>query len=186
MTVSRLPLALIILLSGCVSAYDLIEPQRTSIDDHYTVDPQIYWSSMGNGKVETWTVDGPSLQALQFVKGLEHGDKLVGGGRSKENHAEFKKDMTATEIQEYVLDNFHTRGYAQVESIGLEPRNFGDVEGFLFEMKYVNPHGLDGQGMVAGAVVQDRLHLIIYSGVDHYYTKYQSYVVQLIDSIQIQ
>ena len=173
-----------LLLTSCIGAYDLIEPERRSIGDGYTVDPQIYWNSMENGKVETWTIDGPSLQALQFVKGLEHGDILVSTRRSK-SPAEFKKDMTPTEIQEYVLDSFHKRGYVQVDSLGLKPKGFGDLEGFWFEMTYVNPHGLDGQGMVAGAIMQDRLHLIIYSGVDHYYTKYHSYVVQLINSIQL-
>lgn len=168
---------------GC-SNYNLIEPQRTTIGDYYTVDPQIIWSRLSNGKLETWTVDGPSLQSLHFVKGLEQGDQLVGRDLSQ-NYPDFKKDMTILEIQEFIVDNFTRRGYAQVDEMNLRPQKFGTVDGFGFDMTYVDPNGLDGQATVAGAVVEDRLHLVIYSGVAHYYTKHKAQVDRLIESIEM-
>ena len=173
-----------VFLTGCGGTYSLVEPQTTSIDDHYTVHPQIIWSSLRKGKVETWTVDGPSLQTLHFVKGLEHGDQLVGGS-SNNNHPEFKHDMTVLEIQEFVVDNFSRRGYAQVKEKSLRPQKFGEVEGFWFDMTYVDPNGLDGQATVAGAVVKKQLHLIIYSGIAHYFSKHKDHVDRLIESIEM-
>ena len=178
-----LSVSVYLFLVGC-GTYNLVEPKRTTIGDHYTVHPQTIWSTVRNGKVETWTVDGPSLQSLHFVKGLEHGDQLVGGG-SNENHPEFKKDMTVLEIQEFIVDNFSRRGYAQVDEMNLRPQKFGPVDGFWFDMTYVDPNGLDGQATVAGAVINDRLHLIVYSGIAHYFTKHQAHVVKIIESIEI-
>ena len=177
-------LIICLFLTGCGGTYSLIDSERTSIGEHYSVDPQIIWSSLRNGKVETWTIDGPSLQTLHFVKGLKHGDQLVGGA-SNANHPTFKKDMTALEIQEFIVDNFSRRGYVQVEEMSLRPLKFGHAEGFGFDITYVDPNGLDGQATVAGAMINDRLHLIIYSGIAHYFTKHQAHVDKLIQSIEI-
>lgn len=175
------------LLSGCVATgYTLIEPRRTAIGNLYTVEPQIAWSSLKRGKVELWTVDGPALEAIRFVSALSDGDGLF-EEKGKEKGPTFKREMTATEIMEFIVDSVAGSGAEKVEATGLRPQKFGNVEGLRFEMRFVTRRGLEGEGLVVGAVVQEKLYLVMYSGARaHYYPKYKDQVDRIIESIRMQ
>ena len=80
--------------AGCVQITQ-IDPQNRLIGDVYSIDPQITWSAMEDGKSEIWTVDGVSLQAVRFVKGLEDGDTLFEPEHGQEL-PKFHKDMRET------------------------------------------------------------------------------------------
>ncbi|MFQ5684385.1 MAG: hypothetical protein ACE5HC_14085 [Candidatus Binatia bacterium] len=177
--------ALALILTGCV-AYSLVEPRRTSIGDLYTVDPQIAWSSTSQGKVEVWTVDGPTLQAIRFVKGLET-DEVLFEAKDEEKRPKFRKHMTPSEIMEFVVDSLTVVGAQKLQATNLRPEKFGSVQGFRFEMRFASKEGLEEQGFVIGAVVEERLHLIMYMGIrEHYYPKHKDHVEQIIQSIQMQ
>ena len=95
--------------------------------------------------------------------------------------------MTPSEIMELVVDSVSTQGLERVEATGLRPEKFGAAQGFRFEMTFVTGQGLEGQGSVVGAVVKERLDLIIYSGLRaHYYPKYKDRVERIIESIRMQ
>ncbi|MBI2080419.1 MAG: hypothetical protein HYT86_01640 [candidate division NC10 bacterium] len=95
--------------------------------------------------------------------------------------------MTPTEIMEFAVDSLAAAGLEKVQASGLRPERFGTAQGFRFEMTYLTRQGLEGQGTVVGAVVNERLHLIIYSGARaHYYPKYRDHVERLIQSIRLQ
>lgn len=179
--------ALVMLLTGCAT-YKLIEPGRTAVGDLYTVDSQISWSSTRTGKIELWTVDGHSLQAIRFVNGLVDGETLFGGKRTdNKKMPTFRKHMTISEIMEFVVDSVALQGLQRVESAALRPYEFGNNQGFRFELTYVMSIGLEGQGAVVGAVVQERLYLIMYSGTRaHYYSKHKDHVERIIESIRMQ
>lgn len=173
-------------ISGCVAGFTLIEPRRTAIGDLYTVEPQIAWSSIKRGKVELWTVDGPALEAIRFVSALSDGDPLFEGG-DKEKKPQFKKGMTATEIVEFIVDSVAPQGAEKVEARGLRPEKFGNAQGFRFEIQFVTTQGLEVQGLVVGAVVKEKLHLVMYSGARaHYYQKHKDHVERIIESIRMQ
>lgn len=177
--------ALAIILTGCAT-YSLVESRRTAIGDLYTVDPQIPWSSTQTGKMEVWTVDGPSLQAVRFVKGLEDGEALF-GGKTEKKRPKFTKAMTATEIMEFVVDSVTALGAQRVEAANLRPQRFGNVQGFRFDLKFASQAGLEEEGLVVGALVKERLHLIIYSGVRaHHFPKHKNHVERMIESISMQ
>ncbi len=181
-------LTLVMLLTGCATPYTLIEPGRTAVGDLYTVESQISWSSTRTGKIELWTVDGNGLQALRFVNGLADGETLFEGKR-KDNKKmpTFRKNMTISEIMEFVVDSVALQGLERVESAGLRPYKFGNTQGFRFELSYVSSKGLEGQGAVVGAVVRERLYLIVYSGTRaYYYPKHRDHVERIIGSIRMQ
>ena len=177
---------LAVLVTGCATAYTLVEPRRTAIGDVYTVEPQIPWSARKAGKRELWTVDGPALQAIRFINGLVDGEPLFEGG-GKEKRPTFRKTMAATEIMEFVVDSLALAGLEKIETTGLRPEQFGGSQGFRFDMSFVTRQGLEGQGTVVGAVLKEKLHLIIYSGTRaHYYPKHKEHLERIIQSIRTQ
>jgi hypothetical protein len=172
------------LLAGC-AGYSLIEPQRIAVGDLYTVEPQIRWSATRMGKAEIWTVDGPALQAVRFVTGLKDGEALF-ESKTLAKRPPFKKDMTASEVMEFVVDSLSVQGGQKVVTRNLRPMPFGRIPGFRFDMTFVSREGLEEEALVAGAVVQERLLLIIYSGTHaHYFPKYKAEVERLIESIRM-
>ncbi len=177
--------AVVVVLTGCAT-YSLIEPRRTAIGRHYTVEPQMPWSSATVGKIEVWTVDGPSLQAMRFVKGLQDGEVLL-PGKDEDKRPKFKKSMTPTEIMEFVVDSIALAGGEKVRGANLRPQKIGAVEGFRFELSFIPKGGLENEGMVMGAVVKEQLHLIMYTGVRaHFYSKFREPVERVIESIRWQ
>jgi hypothetical protein len=181
----RLPaLTFALLVAGCAT-YSLIEPKRTAVGDLYTVEPQIRWSATRVGGVEIWTVDGPSLQAIRFLKGLRDGDPLF-EGKTQAKRPQFKKDMSASDIMEFVVDSLSVQGSQKIATRNLRPAPFGNNPGFRFEMSFVSREGLDQEALVEGAVIAERLHLIIYSGARaHYFPKYKPEIERLIESIRM-
>ncbi|MGH7407464.1 MAG: hypothetical protein ACREKF_05580, partial [Candidatus Methylomirabilales bacterium] len=131
-------------------------------------------------------VDGPGLQAIRFVNGLAEGEALFDGG-GKEKRPTFRKTMAATEFMEFVVDSLALAGLEKIQPTGLRPESFGGPQGFRFDMSFVTRQGLEGQGTVVGAVLKEKLYLIIYSGARaHYYPKYKEHVERIIQSIRTQ
>ncbi len=187
MTNERTCIALLlgaILLGGC-TRYSLVEPRTRTVADLYTVEPQIPWSSVTDGSWEVWTVDGPSLEALQFLTGLGDGQPLF---RSKDDakRVKFRKGMTASEIVELVVDSLSAVGAEKVTAIGLRPEKFAGVDGFRFDLKFQTKNGLDKQGVVVGALAKERLYLIMYSGLaQHYFSKHREDAERVIRSVRL-
>ena len=182
--------AVAILVAGC-GTYRLVEPRRTAIGDLYTVEPQVRWSAFRRGVIELWTVDGPSLQALRFVKGLKDGESLFYSRSSNEENSakrpEFSLKMTASEIADFVADSMSALGAEKTEIKGLRPATFGSAQGFRFELTFLSRKGLEERAMAAGAVIKGKLYLLLYSGIEvYYYPKHIRDVEKMIQSIQFQ
>jgi hypothetical protein len=159
-----------LLVSGC-AAYTLVEPRPVTIAGVLVVEPQIAWSSISSAEWETWTVDGTSLQALQFRTGLAPGDRLFSRGSDK--RPRFRTDMTPTEVMEFFVDSMADAGAQQINATGLRPVPFAGTDGFRFEWTLATRQGLAKRGFTVGAIVKDKLYLVAYSGAaDHYYAKH--------------
>ena len=175
---------LALLITACVR-YSLVESEKVAIGDVYTVDAQIAWNRISEGKTEIWTVDGPLLQELRFIKGIDDGDALFRGGVGKKLPP-FKSKMTAIEIKELFETSLAQIGVARMRTLNLRPESFGPVAGFRFEFTYARKDGLEKQGFALGAVIDEKLHMIIYSGTRlHYYPKRKDDVERLIRSIRM-
>jgi hypothetical protein len=179
---------LLITLAACTH-YSLVEAKKQKIGGAYTVDAQIAWNKHAEGKVETWTVNGPGLEVLYFIKGLDDGDALFIRPRGTAKEIEFpayRAGMTASEVMEFVVDSLGRTGAADLEAQGLQPAQFGPVPGFRFELSYATANGLEMSGLAAGAVIEDELHLILYTGARvHYFPKYRNDVERLLGSIEM-
>ena len=171
-------------LSGC-AAWTLVEGERQHVAGRYWVAPQIAWSRFKQGDVEVWTVDGAPLQALRFFDALDDDEPLFRSPvQSDDKLPRFRSNMTATEVQEFVVHSVERSGGAQVKASGLRPWSFGALQGFRFELEFRNEGGLEMQGVLVGVVDGEKLFLIAYTGTRaHYYPKYLPAVERLLASI---
>jgi len=193
------------LLTACAS-YSLVKAERRSVGDFYTVKPQIEWSSTSGEKLEMWTVDGPSLEALFFVNGLTDGDTLFRSSKDEQKQVTYREGMTPTDVVEFVVASLESAdraatlaavnagttmlredqmGAAMVEASNLRPTQFGHLPGFRFDLSFLSPEGLERDGLVVGTTSGTELYLIIYLGArTHYFPKYKAQVEEIIASIE--
>lgn len=171
-------------LAGCAQ-FNLVEPTRTMIGDLYSVEPQIRWNSNKTGNYEIWTVDGPGLQRVQFVNGIDDNETMFRGKKEYEKLI-FKKSMTASEVMDLFVASLTADGARKVETKNLKPSQFGSNSGFRFDLSYVNKEGLEYEGVVVGSVIGGKLYLISYIGTRAYYfAKYKAEVERIIQSIKM-
>jgi hypothetical protein len=184
MSRSIVVLALVLGLAGC-AAWTLVQTERQTLAGRYTVAPQIQRSRIRHSDAELWTVDGLALQALRFFDAIEDGEPLFDpGSQSDDKLPVFRRNMSATEVQEFLVHSVQRSGGARVEASGLRPWKLGRVSGFRFELDFLNESGLEMQGVVAGAVDDGRLYLIAYTGTRaHYFPKYLPAVERILESV---
>ncbi len=179
---------LLIALAACAQ-YSLVKATAQKIGGAYTVEAQIDWNKHAEGKLEWWTVDGPGLEVLRFFKGLDDGDALFtrpAGMAKGIKFPTYRAGMTASEVMEFVVESLGRAGAADLEARGLQPAQFGSVPGFRFELTFATGSGLEMRGLAAGAVIEDALHLILYTGTRvHYFPKYRDDVERLLGSIEL-
>lgn len=202
MTPNRAIIWSAILLSLVLTAcayYSLVEPGQRDIGGSYRAESQIAWSKSTRGQMEIWTVDGPSLEAIHFFLGIAQDQTLFplyGKTEQKAKVPQFKKNMTANEVMEFVVDSMMAPGPRSpigpnmkgvgVQTIHLRPFKFGGHPGFRFELSFLSEEGLEYEGMVAGTVKDDKLYIICYTGTrEYYYPKYKDTVEQIIASIKM-
>lgn len=177
------------LLAGCAH-YTLLEPRPRAVADLYTVDPQIRWSASTNGKTEIWTVDGSGLEAVQFLNGVADGEPLIqataGSAASSQKRMTFRKTMTPSELVELLVDELTSKGAQHVTVTDLRPHQFGSAPGFRCELAFTSKGGLAKQGLAAGAIIKDRLYLVLYTGAKlHYYEAHRDDAEKIIQSIRM-
>lgn len=191
-------LAGVFLMSACAH-YTLVEPAKNDIGGSYSVEPQIAWNRSVQGKIEIWTIDGPTLEAVHFFNGISDGQNLFpfhGNSDSKAKLPKFNKNMTANEVQEFVVDSMmapYGRSLVGPNMIGtgvqaynLRPFKFGSHPGFRFELSYLSEEGLEYDGFVVGTIKADQLFLVCYAGArEYYYPKYKETAENIIASIRM-
>ncbi len=151
-------------LAHC-AAYSLQPPGRVSIASYYTVDTPNAWSRHGDGQREYWTVNGSALEELMLAGGIGHGDTLLGS----DGAPRFRRGMTALDAREFIESNLIASGMHNVVFREFRAAPFGRLPGFRAELEFLTKPGLETDGFLVGAVHQDRLHLIFYSGARLYY-----------------
>jgi hypothetical protein len=190
--------------------YTLVQPQRRTVGDLYTVEPQRAWNRSLEGKVEVWTVDGPLLEAVRFISGLEDGQTLIDVGGKDPKMPRFRAHMTATEVLEFFVGSVRSiagdtdtamiaRGWvpsagvraaninaSTLEVTNLRPARFGELSGFRFNIDFLSREGLERAGMVIGTIHEEKLYLIVYTAArEYYFPRYKADVEQMFASIRV-
>jgi hypothetical protein len=179
---------------GACNHYALVPPQRTTVAGTISVDPQIAWNRYTPptdrpDRVVTWTADGLLLDSVRFVLGVGDGEplfQLPSAQQGKITLPLFKSNMEPQEVMELVESTLSRMTNAATATRGLQPAKFGALDGFRFEMDITPRDEVARTALVAGAVRDKKLLLIIYQAATlHYYPKYLAQVERMIESVQI-
>lgn len=185
MRVTFFLLAAILLLPACAE-YHAIGSSRVQVAHRYTIQPPPGWNARQGSRDAVWTADGDILERILFTTGLRPGDTLFPDAQGTQPPT-VPTGMLPTDAMEFVSESLRAQQLLAVTTSHLQPRPFGSVAGFQFEIDYVTKTGLEEHGIVMGTILSERLYLILYSGARlHYFPKYREDVLRMFESIELQ
>lgn len=155
-------------LSGCAAKYELVPVAETSVArSTMIVAPSFAWNRVPRGPSdvrgeENWTANGPSLDLITFLGGIEDGRPIVKQrSRDQQQVPTFRANMTPQDLTSMLESFYRIRGQvSQFETNSVRPVTFVGVPGLRYEFEYVAGSGLRRQGVAVMAVLQDKLYLI--------------------------
>ena len=182
-------LAAFSLLAGCAGGpgggsggfglryYRLVEPGPEDVaQGSMIVTPTIRWNKAPRGidqirKEENWTLNGPLLDGLTFIGGLEHDKRIVQQRRKADRKVpNFRADMSPPEIGGMIESFYRVRaGASQFNVTGMQPRNFVGSPGFQFDYDYLGGDEVWRRGRAVGAIVEGRLYLALLDATRAHY-----------------
>ncbi len=180
---AALPLAACSLGGGeyGIGDYNLVRVHRVEVGDGgMTVVAPRPWNERRRSilfddvrDVEDWTLNGPILDGISFVSGMKSGRYLIRQRKSADQQVpKFRGDMTPPEIAAMLESLYRVRGGAvEFRTLSLQPRPFlGAANGFQLDYEHLDSDELWRKGRVVGAVIGDRLYLVMFDAArSHYY-----------------
>ncbi|HEX8525475.1 hypothetical protein, partial [Allosphingosinicella sp.] len=178
--------AAVSLLSGCAGGgvgagafnrYTLVRPEPESVArNSMVVTPTIPWNKAPrNGsdisREENWTLNGPMLDGLIFIGGLQDNKRIVQQRRKADRKVpNFRADMAPPEIASMIETFYRVRaGSTRFEMTGLQPRNFLGQPGFQFDYVHLGGDEVERRGRAVGAVVNRRFYLALFDATRMHY-----------------
>ena len=180
-------LAALSLTAGCASGglggaglfhyYKLVSPGPDDVADHsMRVTPTIRWNKAPRGphdiqREENWTLNGPLLDGLTFIGGLEHDKRIVQQRRKADRKVpNFRADMNPTEIASMIESFYRIRaGSTRFDMTGLKPRDFLGRPGFQFDYVHLGGDEVERKGRAVGAIVDGRFYLALFDATRMHY-----------------
>lgn len=193
-TLRVIPFLAILLLGGC-APFEIVNPQRQTVGDVISVQPGMKWNKITNhnyaGRVEAWTLDGPTLNTLLFFTGVPDDEPLftrraMGGGQ-QEKPPVFKASMNPVEIQE-LLEATIARYFQTTlaEGRNLKPVAIADGKGFRFETRMVGRDEVERAGVFVGTIRNKKLYGAWFQGAKlHYFDRYLPEFDQMVASARL-
>jgi len=121
--------------------------------------------------VRLLSLDGPWLNRLYLSDGLTPGQFLVKPLAKDKPTPTYRKDMSPTELVEFVADSVGALDYERVETSGLRPTKLAGASGLRFDIKAKTREGLEIAGTAAEAEVGGKLYVILYLAPSEHYFK---------------
>jgi hypothetical protein len=176
------------LLAGCAGGglgggglgfryYSLVQPGPESVArGSMTVVPTIRWNKAPRGpydisREENWTLNGPLLDGLTFVGGLENNKRIVQQRRKADRKVpNFRSDMSPPEVAAMIESFYRIRaGSSRFEMTGLQPRTFLGQTGFQFDYAHLGGDEVERRGRAVGAIVGGRFYLALFDAARMHY-----------------
>jgi hypothetical protein len=161
---------------GFSSAYRLVEPGPERAARVMTVTPTIRWNEARRSyydisREENWTLNGPLLDSLTFIGGLENSKAIVRQRRRDERQVpRFRSTMSPPEIASMIETFYRVRaGSVRFEMTGLQPRTFLGRPGFQFDYDHLDANEIERKGRAVGAIIDNRLYLALLDGTRMHY-----------------
>lgn len=115
--------------------------------------------------LEAWTIDGPLLDQLHVYSAVEPGKPLTAppAGSRAEPVPPYRAGMGPDEIVELYFTSMDRIGaMRRAELTRIEPAPLGGHPGFRFAFRAAGADDLELEGVGQGAVVGDRLYLLVF------------------------
>lgn len=130
------------------------------------------------------TKDGPSLNIIRLISGLESGDYIIKPASKEFPTPTFNADMTELEIVEFLSDTASAFGFVDVATRDVQPAAFGTADGISFGLDAVTTRGLNMKGEVRVAKINEELQAILFIAPEaHYYNALKPEVARIMNSI---
>lgn len=161
-----------------ISSYSAVRVQRVNVgDDTMTVVAPRPWNRSRAiffediRQVEDWTLNGPLLDGISFVTGLQNNKSLIRQRRTANQQVPlFRSNMTPPEIAAMIESLYRVRGGAvDFRTLSLQPRPFLNTNGFQLDYEHLDSDELWRKGRVVGTVVNGRLYLILLDAAKSHY-----------------
>ena len=168
------------LVSACTQI-TMIELGKHVINGVFSVTTGTSWNRYESNGIFNLTLDGPSLQMVVFFTNVAEGENIYrqegsdsGPGKVYRDMPKFRNGMSAPEIGELLMAAFTKRGFLSTQQQLMrqqlvKPAKFGKHDGLRLDFTFSTKSGLDMKGIVQGAVVDDKLHLAVFSAPYLYY-----------------
>lgn len=170
--------AALAVLSGCVTAYTLVNPGTITVGG-MTVTSVGIWNQAPPAlrgqlrrNAELWTRDGPLLDRLLLIPAVADGEALLIDRSKTAALPTFKADMLPNELEELTestMLKYFGEGNATIRTSNLRPQRFGEHRGVLFELQAAVNESPDYSGMAGAFIANDALYMIIYLAAEPYY-----------------
>lgn len=173
------------LASGCAGGgfspgggYALVRPGPEDVGGgQMVVAPTIPWNKARRtpfdiSREENWTLNGPLLDNLSFISGLESNKAIVRQRRRAERQVpRFRADMSPPELAAMIETFYRIRASTvRFEMTGLQPRTFLGQPGFQFDYDYLGGDEVERRGRAVGAIINNRFYLALFDAARmHYY-----------------
>jgi len=163
--------------SGAFRYYTLVSPGPEDVSKGtMIVTPTIRWNKAPRGpwdigREENWTLNGPLLDGITFIGGLEHDKRIVQQRRKADRKVpNFRADMNPTEIAAMIESFYRIRaGSTRFEMTGLQPRDFLGHRGFQFDYDHLGGDEVERRGRAVGAVIDGRFYLALFDAARMHY-----------------
>ena len=140
------------------------------------VTPATEWNLIPRGRYdiareENWTLNGPILDGITFIGGVENDKRIVEQRRKDDRKVpNFRSDMTPQEIASMIESFYLIRGGSvEFQTTGLRPRTVMGQPGFQFDYNHLGGDELRRQGRAVGAVIGGRLYMILFDAAKMHY-----------------
>jgi len=185
---------LAVALTGCLPAYKLVPAMETPVaGKHLFVKPVNQWNKLPPSPNqtpwdETWTLNGPLLDALGFVGGLPDGESLL-KQKKKENRRVpvFHADMSPQDLVSMMEASYRVRGITVFDVVSVDPADFLGGKGLRVRYQYAPNNGITRKGVVVARVVDEKLYVIKLEGVaSHYFDASLPEFDEMVESARLQ
>ena len=164
-------LASLMVLAGCGGAVAVTGPFK--VGSAYNVDLTKTWSSISlfnlNREVKYLTIDGPLLNNFYLTEGMAIGRSMVRSPLKSRPMPIVKRDMSETELAEFVVDTVSAFGYEGVASQNLRPAKFGSADAVRFDLTAKTDAGLNIMGTAQVALVGGKVHVMLFLAPGEYF-----------------
>ena len=163
-------------LAGCMPGYQIITPGDKHVaGKQLVVHPGIPWNQLPHSPNqtawdETWTRNGPLLDAVAFVGGLPDGETLLKQKKKVEQRVPvFRADMSPQDLVSMMEASYRVRGITVFEIESVDPADFLGGKGLKVQYKYAPNDGMSKKGVCVARVVDNKLYAIKLEAVSSHY-----------------